>query len=170
MGSGAAVEGGVENASVRGSVEGAVQVVTFRLVERVLGFPLMSILEILPMVAITNVPESTVWLPGVINLRGRTLPVMDLRQRLGLPPRGLDPHAAIIVAEPQARDPVGFIVDRVPEIVTLPQESLSPVDPLSGDEHPVDALARYGERVIAILSVDRLVSGVPDLHLPEGVE
>lgn len=161
---------GPEVASAGGSGDPPFQILTFLLVDRVFGFRLNSISEILPIVAITQVPGSTAWMPGVINLRGEALPVMELRQRLGLPPRELDPHAVIIVAEPSARAPVGFIADRVLDTMSLSGDSLSPVDDLSGDEHPVDALARADERVIAILDVDRLVADSPDLTLPELLE
>lgn len=145
--------------------------VVFRLAERELGFPLTSVSSILPMVAVTPIPESTPWLPGVINLHGSALPVMELRRRLGLPPRepDPDPDAAIIVMESPERAPLGVIVDHVLRVVTLSPDEISPVDPLSGDDHIVEALGREGTSLLPILSVARLMSETADLHLPENI-
>lgn len=149
-----------------GREEGPLQIVLFRLVDRGFAFPLSDVVEILPMAAITRVPESPHWLQGVIDLRGRTLPVIDLRARLDYPAAEVDPHAAIVVAKPQAREPVGFIVDRVLDIVTLPPSAVDPADAFGGGDHPVQAIAREGDMIL-ILDVNRLAADARDLALPE---
>lgn len=142
------------------------QLILFRLIDREFAFPLRTVSEILPMVAVTAVTGSPGWLPGMINLRGRSLPVIDLRQRLSLPSAGLDLHAAIIVTDPPARDPVGFLVDRVLDVITLPAGSVDPVDTLGGEQHPVSALARVDDQMVLILDVARLTTSPSDLSLP----
>lgn len=157
------------DAARRGSDDASTVVVLFRLAKRYLAFPLEIVSEILPIVAITEIPDAPAWVPGAINLRGRALAVVDLRERFGLPRREVDPHARIIVAAPRDRDQVGFIVDQVLEVLTLPKEAMDPVDAIGGDEQPVDALARHEDHLIVILDVDRLVAAVSDLTLPEDV-
>jgi purine-binding chemotaxis protein CheW len=151
-----------------GSDRSASQVVVFGLQDRQYAFAIATVTEILRMVAITEVPESPEWLTGVINLRGRTVPVIDLRTRLGLSRRAPRRDTAILVVECAAR-PVGFIADEVVEIVALPTASVDSVDELAGETHPVSAVARQEERLIVILDPDRLADGALDLDLPEGI-
>lgn len=156
-----------DDRSDTGAEEGPLQIILFRIVDRRFAFALSDVVEILPMVAITRVPESPRWLQGVIDLRGRTLPVINLRQRLDYPATEADLHAAIIVVKPPAREPVGFIVDRVLDIVTLPPGAVDPADAFGGGDHPVQAIAREGDTVILILDVNRLAADPRDLVLPE---
>lgn len=121
------------------------------------------------MVAITEVPESPQWLAGVINLRGRTVPVIDLRTRLGMARRAPDLDTAIVVAEAASRGPVGFIADEVIDVLTLPAASVDPVDELAGEAHPVSAVARNEERLVVILDPKRLAGGALDLELPQEI-
>lgn len=149
--------------------EDLAQVVLFRLEDREFGFPLSVVAEVLPMVAITPVTGAPEWLPGAINLRGQTLPVADLRRRIGLPSLGADIHAAIVVTKPQGGDPIGFIVDRVLEVAEIPGDAVDAVGPWGGEEHPVEAFVRIGERMILILDVERLTTERRDLSLPEAL-
>lgn len=146
------------------------QIVVFMLAERDFALRLADVVEILPMVALTAVPESSPWLPGVINLRGQTLPVIDLRKRLGLPTRDVDPSANIIIANPGKGEGVGLIVDRVLDVVSVTDTAFDPVGAMGGSEHPVRGVVRNLDRMIVVLDLDRVASGSPDLVLPEGFE
>lgn len=143
--------------------------VIFRLANRDLAFLLERVGEILPMLAIkTAVSDWPAWLRGMINLRGRTLPVIDLRARLGLPARipDPDPRSAIIIALPAERDPVAFIVDSVTGVRTLDEE-LEPVDELGGEDHAVLGIAHSEGQLLAVLDVGRLLIGSPSLEVLE---
>ena len=156
--------GGNQNAS-----DTLVQVVCFELADRSFGFSLPDVSEILPIVALTPVPGAPPWLPGVIDLRGHTLPVIDLRTRLALPAAELNLDAAIIVAATRTGEPIGFIVDRVLDIARIPSGSIDPADTFGGTDHPVQAVSRTAGRVTLILDVNRLAADLRSLALPDEI-
>ena len=110
------------------------------------------------MVAIAPVPEAPEWLPGVINLRGRVIPVIDLRTRLGLPRQEVGLNTPIVVAEHEGQM-VGLVADAVTELLTVPAESVEPPDARVGATNAVEAVARAGERLILIFDLDRVCAG-----------
>ncbi|KAF0193070.1 MAG: purine-binding chemotaxis protein CheW [Gammaproteobacteria bacterium] len=94
------------------------QWVTFRLAGETYGIEVMSVQEVLRVPEITPVPGVPDHVLGIINLRGKVVTVLDMRQRFGLPSTGLDDASRIIVIE-IADDVVGVLVDRVAEVVYL---------------------------------------------------
>lgn len=142
--------------------------IMFRLHNRDFALPIDEVVELVRMVAITEIPDAPPWLAGMIDLRGRTVPTIDLRVRLGLPPkeRGLDD--VIIVA---GRDEVaaGLIADEALDALAVPAGSIKPPAPLAGSGHPLLGLVSTGERVVLVLDVRRLVHELSDLELPDDV-
>lgn len=132
-----------------------IQWLTFRLSGGEYALDVGDVVEVLRMAALARVPEAPPWLAGLLNLRGRVIPVIDLRLRLSLPaqPVGLD--TPIIVAQ-WAERPVGFIVDEVTEVLTLFSDALSAPDALTGVGHPVLAVARADGRLILLLDLKRI--------------
>lgn len=141
------------------------RIVVFRLESREYAFPLAVVIEILRMVALTDVPESPPWFAGVINLRGRTVPVIDLRARLGLVPDPPKLDNAVVIAEADGR-PVGFVADQVIDVPTLPPGSVDAVDDVAGEMHPVTAVARTEERLVMVLDPVRLAGDALDVSVP----
>ena len=94
--------------------------VSFRLGSRFFALSLKHVDRALRMVAVTPVPESPIWVAGVINLHGKVIPVLNLRQRLGLSARQsvVDDHMLIVEALGQT---IGIMVDQVTEILEVPQ-------------------------------------------------
>src|SRR3954471_20835925 len=84
----------------------------------------LKVREIVKLQHITGVPETPAELKGVINLRGKVIPVVDLRLRFGLPEKEYGQRTCIVVVElgRAATGPMGIIVDEVSEVLTL-QES-----------------------------------------------
>ncbi|MQA99133.1 MAG: chemotaxis protein CheW [Actinobacteria bacterium] len=148
--------------------EMASQIVVFRLREREFAFAVATVTEILRMVAIADVPETPEWLPGVINLRGRTVPVIDLRTRFGMSPRPPSLDDAIIIGEPAGRA-VGFIVDEVVDVLRFAATSVDPVDELAGETHAVSAVVREEDRLIMVLDPERVADVALDLDLALGI-
>jgi purine-binding chemotaxis protein CheW len=121
---------------------------------------LEHIVEVIHIIAIAPAPEAPPWLAGVINLRGRVLPVMDLRARLGLPSRGPDLSARILVTSGWGHW-LGLIVDSVTEVLTWPAE---PVElPATA---PGFAVVRANHRLITVLDIERLIAEVDRIGLP----
>lgn len=109
------------------------KIVVFRLGTEEYGLPIAEVDEILRLPdVLTRVPKAPPFVLGVMNLRGRLLPVVDQRQRFGTP--GPTPAAGrrVIVATLGDRQ-AGFVVDAVSEILALPAASLAPTSPLAGE-------------------------------------
>ena len=143
----------------------ATQLVVFRIEKSEYALPVGNVGEILRMVAIAPVPEAPEWLPGVINLRGKVIPVINLRKRLGLPEVEVGLNTPIVVAEHEGQM-VGLVADAVTELLTVAADSVEPPDARVGSANAVEAVARSGERLILIFDLDRVCAGSQQ-HLAE---
>jgi purine-binding chemotaxis protein CheW len=140
-------------------VDGVRQLIVFKLDGREFALPVENVSEVLRMVTLAPVPEGPSWLPGVINLRGVVVPVVDLRTRLGLPRERWGVNTPIIVAECVGKM-LGLLADAVVELLTVPSSSISPPDPeIGGTAGSVSGVARAGERLIFIFDLERLYVG-----------
>lgn len=138
------------------------QLVIFHLRSREFALPVNRVAEVLRMVALTPVPEAPSWMPGVMNLRGFVIPVVDLRTRLGMAPATPNLNTPIIVVAVDGQH-FGLIVDTMVEVLNLPAEAVEHFAAQSAECSVVGALARTGQRVIMILDVQHLHAGVPAL-------
>jgi purine-binding chemotaxis protein CheW len=131
------------------------QLVVLRLGDREYGLVAGAVEQVVRMVAIRPVPEAPPWIAGVVNLRGRTTPMMDLRTRLGLPAgtHGLSDHIVIVRSREAT---LGLIVDAVLEVLEVDEEAVEPAGDVAGLEGVVAGVARAGDRLILVLDVDRL--------------
>ena len=136
----------------------ATQLVVFKIDKSEYALPVSNVGEILRMVAIAPVPETPAWLPGVINLRGRVIPVIDLRARLGMPTVPVGINTPILVAEAEGQT-VGLVADSVTELLTVPLDAVEPPDELAGHGNTVESVARAGDRLILIFDLERVCSG-----------
>lgn len=138
------------------------QLITFQLGDQVLGIDIMAIREIRAWSPATPLPNVPDYVRGVVNLRGVVLPVLDLRHRLGW---GLtDPTARHVIIVVRIGEQLqGIIVDAVNDIVTIGTDALQPT-PDMGDTVAasfLEGLATIEERLILVLSLDRLVDAAP---------
>lgn len=102
--------------------ERARKYLTFRLGQEEFGVQVMRVREIMGVQEITAVPQTPGYVKGVINLRGKVIPVVDLRLRLGLPEIGHTPRTCIIVVQIDGlagKLLIGMVVDSVSEVLTL---------------------------------------------------
>ncbi|MFO0744415.1 MAG: chemotaxis protein CheW [Myxococcota bacterium] len=121
------------------------------------GIKVEHVVEIIGVQRITRVPDSPGYVKGVINLRGRVIPVVDVRLRFGLFEREHDSRTCIIVIRVPSGD-VGLIVDTVQEVLDVATENIEPVPAMSASmEDVVAGMAKVADSVIILLSVERLV-------------
>lgn len=122
------------------------------------GIGIEQVVEIIGVLRITRVPDTAPFVRGVINLRGRVIPVVDVRARFGLPDREYDGRTCIIVARVGALD-VGLIVDTVQEVLDIPASEIEavPAMAVSAGGEVVAAMARAQDGVIVLLSVEKLI-------------
>ena len=135
------------------------QLVTFSIGEEEFGVDILKVQEIIRMMEITKVPRAPEFVEGVINLRGKVIPIIDLRRRFGLSARGHDKDTRIIVIEINNMI-VGFVVDSVSEVLRIPSSTVEPPPPVvSGMESEyISGVGKLEDRLLILLDLDRLLS------------
>jgi purine-binding chemotaxis protein CheW len=133
---------------------------TFLLGNEYYGIPIRYILEIIEIQEITEVPNMPAYYKGVINLRGKVLPVMDLRLRFNLPERAFDDRTCIIVCEIN-NSIASIIVDTVEEVVEIPKENIEPppkFNSLDSKNRYISGMGKIGDRVVINLDMENIFS------------
>jgi purine-binding chemotaxis protein CheW len=133
------------------------QLLVCRVDTREVALPIERVVEVLRMAAVSAVPHSPPWLSGMLNLRGRIIPVIDLRRRLGLPAAPVDLSTALVIVATEART-AGLMVDYASEVLDVPPGAIDPPDPLAGDGRLLAGMARAGARLLLILAVESVVA------------
>jgi purine-binding chemotaxis protein CheW len=134
------------------------QLVSFRLGSEEYGLEILRVQEIIRMQNLTRVPNSPAFVEGVINLRGKVIPVVGLRKRFGLPPRDHDKATRIIVVEVRG-DVMGFEVDSVSEVLRIPADTVEPPPRLSKRNNEyVSGVGKLEGRLLLLLDVNRLMT------------
>jgi purine-binding chemotaxis protein CheW len=140
---------------------------TFVLRNSEYGIPVQKVREIIKAMEITTVPQVAPYVKGVINLRGKVIPVADLRIKFGLPQAEYTDRTCIIVVEMALRSTValvGVVVDTVSDVVSISTEEIEEA-PEVGDQNGsgcVEALAKVKGAVKIIVNLDRLFSADAD--------
>jgi purine-binding chemotaxis protein CheW len=138
--------------------EELLQLVSFNIGQEEFGLDIQSIQEINRMVDITRVPNSPEFVSGVINLRGKVIPIIDLRKRFGFPSKEYDKNTRIIVVELNGMV-VGFIVDAVSEVLRIPKSITEPPPAIVagiGSEY-ITAVAKLENRLLILLDLERIL-------------
>jgi len=133
------------------------QLVSFEVGEEEYAVPILSVQEINRMMQITRVPQSPVFVEGVINLRGRIIPVIDLRKRFGLTELENSDDVRIIVVEIASRV-IGFTVDRVNEVLRINSSIVEPAPAMvcGLDTDYVQGVGKLDDRLLILLSLEKL--------------
>lgn len=131
------------------------QVVVFRLDSESYGIDIFRVSEIIRLREITPIPQTQFHIRGLVNLRGKTIPVIDLRVRFGMEP-GSDNDATRIIVVDTEHGHVGVVVDEVCEVLTLESENIEPTPELVAQEQTdfVRGVARREEKLITLLNLD----------------
>ena len=135
--------------------------VTFFLGEKQLGIPILCSREIVRVGEITRIPEAPPHVLGVLNLRGRLVPVVELRTRLGLPAGVPSASSRVIVVEAHGRL-FGLLVDRVSRIAKIPLSAVGPAEADCAGAGSVTGIARIGGESILLLDVDKVLRREPE--------
>src|SRR5208337_1070000 len=120
---------------------------------------LARVQEIIRSQQLTRVPNSPEFLEGVMNLRGKIIPVIALRERFGLEEAPPDKQNRIVVVEIQG-SVLGFVVDAVSEVLRIPADTIEPPPRLGPVEREyVAGVGKLGDRLLILLDADRLMDG-----------
>ena len=131
---------------------------TFHVAGEDYGIEIRYVTEIIGIQKITDVPDMPDFVRGVINLRGKVIPVMDVRTRFHLPPRDYDDRTCIIVVNINEMA-VGLVVDKVNEVADIPESQIEPA-PRSGrggGSRYIKGMGKIGNEVKILLDVSRLL-------------
>jgi len=123
------------------------------------GIEIKFVTEIIGIQAITPIPELAEYVRGVINLRGRIIPVIDVRLRFKKESREYDDRTCIIIVE--IRDmSIGLIIDRVSEVVSIPDENIAPPPDINKGFHNkyIKGIGKVGNSVKLVLDCEKLLS------------
>jgi purine-binding chemotaxis protein CheW len=135
---------------------------TFSLAGEEYGIGILKIREIIGMMPITSVPETPHFVKGVINLRGKVIPVIDLRLRFGMSESAYTERTCIIVVEIRGAAgllQVGIVVDAVSEVLNIKAEEIEDT-PAFGVRLNTDyilGMAKIGKGVKLLLDIDRVL-------------
>lgn len=135
------------------------QLVSFNLEKEEYGVDILKVREINKMMQITKVPKSPYYVEGVINLRGKIIPVVDLRIKLGMSKKEYDKDTRIIVVEVEDKT-LGFIVDCVSEVLRIPK-SVTEIPPelVAGiDSEYITSVGKLDDRLLILLDLNKLFS------------
>lgn len=137
---------------------------TFTLAGEQFGLQILKVREIIGLMDITHVPQAPMDVRGVINLRGKVIPVIDLRRKFGMPEMEPTERSCIVVVDVAIRGRatnMGVLVDSVSEVLGIRPEDIEP-PPTFG--HGLQAeyllgLAKAGGKVKILLDIDQILSG-----------
>lgn len=156
-------EGATVVATASATTDTAGKYLTFKLEREVYGIGILSVQEIIGMLPVTRVPRTAGFVRGVINLRGRVIPVVDLRLKFGMDGKDDTEVTCIIVVQLRVADralTMGLIVDEVSEVVNILAEQIQP-PPEFGAETNTEFLlgmGRIGDRVVMLLDVEKVLT------------
>lgn len=147
------------------------QLVSFMVGTEEFAVPILSVQEINRMMQITRVPQSPPFIEGVINLRGKIIPVMDLRKRFGLQETGDASDERIIVVEVGARV-IGFTVDQVNEVLRISADIVEPPPAMvcGVDSDYVQGVGKLEDRLLILLDLDRLFNSADMAQFDEAAK
>jgi purine-binding chemotaxis protein CheW len=132
---------------------------SFRIEKEDFGIEIKYVTEIIVMQKITEVPNTLPFIKGVINLRGKVIPVMDIRERFNLETRTYDDRTCIVVVDVN-ETAVGLIVDTVNEVIDIPDEKKDPPPSThAGFENTyINGMGKIGNRVMILLDVKNILN------------
>ena len=135
------------------------QLVGFKIGQEEFGINILAVQEIIKIIDITTVPNASDYIAGVINLRGRIIPIVHLRKRLHMPVIETDKKTRIIVVEINDKT-IGFVVDEVQEVLRISTDiTEKPPELVAGvDSEYITAVAKLENRLLILLDLEKTLA------------
>ncbi len=135
------------------------QLVSFKIGDEEFGVDILKVQEINRIMQITQVPNSPEFVDGVVNLRGKIIPVINLRKRLKMPVLKHNSKTRIIVVE-LADSTVGFVVDEVNEVLRIPKSITEPAPSMVTGINTdyITAVGKLEDRLLILLDLEKILS------------
>jgi purine-binding chemotaxis protein CheW len=140
-------------------LEGSEKYLTFALGNEEFGINIRDVTEIIGIQKITVMPDVADYIKGVINLRGKVIPVIDMRLRFGLSERDYDERTCIVVVNLDSTS-VGLIVDTVSEVLDIEEKNIDPPPRVASggtSREFIEGLGRVEEEVKILLDIKRVL-------------
>ncbi len=134
------------------------QLVTFTLGNEEYAVDILKVQEINRMTEVAKVPNSPSYVEGVINLRGRVIPVVNLRSRFGLGEKEMDERSRIMIMDIQGLT-IGVVVDAVSEVLRIPSNTVEPAPHMASDigTEFIRGIAKLDDRLIILIDMDQII-------------
>jgi len=136
---------------------------TFNLMEEFYGVSVEWILQIIAIPEITMIPKTPEYVKGVINLRGRIIPVIDLRLKFQLPSQEYNERTSIVVIKFQSEHGeicIGIIIDKVVEVLDINENEIekAPTFGVDIETHYILGMAKVKQKVVTLLNISRILT------------
>ena len=141
------------NSEIMESLQG--RYLLFNVEDRLYGVSLELVLEIIQVQTISKLPNVADYVKGLTNLRGKVIPVVDVRLKMNLPEKAYDDKTCIVVLDIRGTH-IGLVVDSVADVTTIDTSKLSSL-PLSGNTHQqiLSSIIEMGDRVVINIDFER---------------
>jgi purine-binding chemotaxis protein CheW len=152
-----------ENILAKDNADQLEQMVTFNLGQEEFGVNILQVQEINRMVEITRVPQTELYVEGIINLRGKVIPIIDLRKKFSMQEKEYDNHTRIVVVDVND-ETVGLVVDGVSEVLRVPSGSLEAAPRLVSGESTysgaefIKSIVKLEDRLLIYLDLGKIIS------------
>jgi purine-binding chemotaxis protein CheW len=135
------------------------QIIVFEIGSVEFGVNIAAVESSIKMQPITHMPQAPAFVEGVTNLRGKVLPVLDLRKQFGLSPKDAD-HSSRFIVVSVDQTQVGMIVDGVSEVLTVADDIVeaAPAIARTVDSALITGIAKLDGRLVILLDLDRVLS------------
>jgi purine-binding chemotaxis protein CheW len=136
------------------------QLVTFRIGNEEFGIDIRKVQEINRMIEITKIPNTPAHVEGIVNLRGKIIPIISLRTKLGFGETERDKATRIMVVEMNG-NVLGFIVDSVSEVLRIQDAKIEPTPSVAGgtDSAYIEGVINLSDRLLILLDLNTLFDG-----------
>jgi len=138
---------------------GLLQLVTFNISNEEFGIEILKVQEIIRTMEITRLPRAPDFVEGVINLRGKVIPIIGLRKKFGMADQVHDSQTRIVVVDLSGMI-VGFIVDSVSEVLRIDSSTVEPPPSIVAgvDSEYISGVGKLADRLLILIDLDKLLS------------
>lgn len=136
-----------------------IKVIVFQLLDKEYAIPVTHVQGIEKLMHITRVPKTEKFVKGVINLRGVVTPIIDLRERFGLPPSEHMESTRIIIITLEDME-VGFVVDSANDVIDIPVDTIEQQPEVVGavEEEFIAGVSKVDNRLLILLHLDKVLN------------
>ncbi len=134
-----------------------IKIIVFNIMDDEYGLEIEYIQEIRKMRRITYIPQAPDFVKGVIKIRGRVIPLIDFRKRMGLPFKEYGDYTKIIIVNLESHI-IGIVVDMVSELLTIPQGNVDHPDSVLASVDFLKGVGNIPGRMVLIVDMDKVLS------------